>query len=86
MHHADSGLQCIKGSREADLLAINQNVSAISAGFPNHIHAKEEFHQCTFTGTIFADKTQYLAGIQCKVNISQDLIAKKILLDIAHLQ
>ena len=38
---------------------------------------KRSFINVLLPGTIFTDKTQYLAGIQCKVNISQDLIAKK---------
>lgn len=37
------------------------------------INAREHFHQCTFSGAIFADKGHRLAGTHCKINVLQRL-------------
>ena len=36
MHHADARLQRVEGGVELHLLAIDQDVAAVAAGFPDH--------------------------------------------------
>ena len=86
MHHADSGLERVKRRREGDLLAMNQHIAAVAAGFPDDVHAEQDFHQCTFTSAVFTDQTQHFALAKRKVDVRQNLIAEKVLLDISHLQ
>ena len=86
MHHADTGSQGIKGRRKADGLAIQEDVTAVAAGFPNHIHTEEDLHQGRLTGTVFADQAQDLAGFQSKVNVFENLVPEEVFLDISYLQ
>ena len=86
MNHANSRIQRIKRRGEIDFLTVNQDVSAVSAGFPDHIHTEKELHQRTLASSVFAYKAQYLTGFQCEVDIRKDLVPKEILFDIPHLQ
>ena len=86
MDHADTCMQGIEGGVEADLLTVNQHVALISAGLSDHVHTKEKLHQGALAGAVFAHKTQNLAGVQLKIDISQDLVSEEILLYISHLQ
>ena len=86
MHHADTGFERIKRRREGNLLAMNQHVAAVAAGFPDDVHAEQDFHQGAFTGAVFTDKPQHLALAKREVDVRQNLVAEKVLLDISHLQ
>ena len=86
MHHADTGLQCVKRRIEGHLLAVDKDVALITAGLADHIHAEKDLHQGALAGAVFAHKTQHLALFQREVDIRQHLVSEEVLLDVAHLQ
>ena len=86
MHHADAGSQGVKGRAEADLLAVEEDIALIAAGFADHVHAEENFHEGALAGAVFAAETQDLAFLQGEVNVCQYLIAEEGFFNIPHLQ
>ena len=54
MHHADAGSQRVKGRAELYLLAVNEDIPLIAAGFPNHVHTEEDFHESALACAVFA--------------------------------
>ena len=86
MDHAKTGRKCIKRGLKIDLFAIDQNITTVTTGIPNFVHTKQNFHQRTFSGTVFTDKTQHFTLMECQVDIHQHLIAEKVLFDVFHLQ
>ena len=86
MHHADTGGKRVKGRVEGDLLAVNENVSAVSACFSDDVHTEEYLHQRALTGAVLTAEAEHLAGHEREVDIRQNLVAEEVLLDILHLQ
>jgi len=48
MDHAHAKIHYISGAADMDFLAVEQNLS-----FIHGVHAKNAFHQCGFSGTVF---------------------------------
>lgn len=77
MHHADAGLQRIKGGVELHFFSVDQDIPLIAARLTDHVHAKQYFHQGTLSGAVFAHQTQHLALFQGEVDVCEHLIAEK---------
>ncbi len=86
MHHADTGLQRVKGRAELHLLSIDQDVPLVAAGLADHVHTKQYFHQGTLSGAVLAHEAQHFALLQGEVDIREHLIAEKALFDIPQLK
>lgn len=86
MHHADAGLQRIKGGVELHFFSVDQDIPLIAARLTDHVHAKQYFHQGALSGAVFAHQTQHLALFQGEVDVCEHLIAEKALFDIPHLK
>ena len=44
MHHADTGLQCIKGCIKGDFFTNDEDVAAVAAGFPDDVHTEKDIN------------------------------------------
>ena len=86
MDHADARGKRVKRRGEIDLLPVYEHVAAVAARFPDNVHSEKNLHEGAFTGTVFPDKTENLARLQREVDIREDLVAEKVLLDVFHLQ
>ena len=86
MHHADTGLQCVKGRIKGDFFTIDEDVAAVAAGFPDDVHTEQDLHQRGFTRAVFACQAQDLTSLQGEVDVRQDLVAEEVFFDAAHLQ
>ena len=86
MHHADAGLQRIKGGVELHFFSVDQDIPLVAARLADHVHAKQYFHQSALAGAVLAHQTQHLPCLQGKVDVREHLIAEKALFDIPHLK
>lgn len=77
MHHADAGLQRIKGGVELHFFSVDQDIPLVAARLTDHVHAKQYFHQGALSGAVFAHQTQHLPCLQGKVDVCEHLIAEK---------
>lgn len=80
MHHADTGLQCVKGRIKGDFFTVDEDVAAVAAGFPNDVHTEKDLHQRGFARAVFACQAQNLTSLQGEVDVRQDLVAEEVFL------
>ena len=86
MYHADARLDGIKRGRKRDFLAVQKDLSPVTASLRNVCSTKEDLHQRGLAGAVFTDQSQDLTGFQLQIDICQHLIAEKVLFNIPHLQ
>ena len=86
MDHADACGQGVEGGGEFHLLPVEEDAAAVAAGFPDDIHAEEDFHEGALARAVLAAQAQHLAGLQGKVDVCEDLVAEEVFFDVLHLQ
>ncbi len=68
------------------LFSVEENLPLIAAGLADHIHTEKDLHQCALARAVFSAQAEHIARLQREIDIAQDLVAEKVLLDIAHFQ
>ena len=79
MDHADAEMLGGPGGGNLDFLALIKNAAGVF-----RIHTSEDFHQCGFTGAIFADQGMHLAGAQLEPALAERVNAGESLFDPFH--
>ena len=86
MHHANAGFNGIKRRREVDGFAVQDDLTAISAGLADHVRSEKDPHESGLAGTVFAHQSDDFSFTQRQVDVCQDLVAEEILLDVFHFE
>ena len=86
VHHADARRYGVKGRIEFYRLPFNLDFAAISPCFADHVRAEKNAHQGRFARAVFSDKSDHFPFPKGQIDVGQDLVPVKVLLNIPHLE